>query len=261
MRTLALGGSPQDRADDVKSTRLATAYTLDQYDENYPPGIERYFWNVARNAIIARSLKRSGMSGWPLLEIGCGRGIIVEHLRRQGIDCVGCELAAAAVPDHLRGIVLDRTDFADLPTGEREQIRGVLLCDVIEHLPEPVAFLRAVRGALPALERLLLTVPARQELWSEWDRHYDHFRRYDLASLRATLGMAGFKPLFTGYFFHGLYLLAFLLRGGRLRSTSVKAPSLSWLHAIVGAAFQAEEIMLPSVLPGTSALIVASIER
>ncbi len=234
-----------------------TAYTVDQYDENYPPGIERYFWNIARNAIIARSLKRSGMDGWPLLEIGCGRGIIVEHLRRRGIDCVGCELAAAPIPDHLRRVVLDRTDFADLPAEQRARIRGVLLCDVIEHLPEPVAFLRKVRGALPALKGVLMTVPARQELWSEWDRHYGHFRRYDLASLRATLDAAGFKPLFAGYFFHGLYLPAFLLRGGR--TASVKTPSLSWLHVIAGAAFQAEEMILPSVLPGTSAIITASV--
>jgi len=42
-----------------------TTYTADQYDENYPPGTERYFWNVARNGIIARALKRSGMHKWP----------------------------------------------------------------------------------------------------------------------------------------------------------------------------------------------------
>jgi 2-polyprenyl-3-methyl-5-hydroxy-6-metoxy-1,4-benzoquinol methylase len=96
---------------------MTTTYTADQYDENYPHGIERYFWNIARNAIIARSLKRSGMNRWPLLEIGCGRGIIVEHLRSRGVDCVGCELAATPVPNHLREVVFNRTDFADLPLG------------------------------------------------------------------------------------------------------------------------------------------------
>ena len=103
------------------------------------------------------------MDGWPLLEIGCGRGIVVEHLRGRGTDCVGCELAAVSVLDHLRGIVLDRTDFADLPTEQRGRIRRAMLCDVIEHLPEPLAFLRKVRGALPALEGVLVTVPARQD--------------------------------------------------------------------------------------------------
>jgi SAM-dependent methyltransferase len=252
--------TPMHQHIEDRSAGADLAFSNDQYEDAYPPGIERYFWNVARNAVIARSLKRSGMDRWPLLEIGCGRGIIVEHLRGRGMDCVGCELAVAPVPDHLRGIVLNRTDFADLPVEQRGRIRGAMLCDVIEHLPEPVAFLRKVRGALPALEGVLVTVPARQELWSEWDRHYGHFRRYDLASLRATLNAAGFKPLFAGYFFHGLYLPAFLLRGRKLRSTSVKVPSLSWFHAIVGMAFQAEEVILPSVLPGTSAIIMASVE-
>ena len=104
---------------------------------------------------------------------------------------------------------------------------------------------------------MLVTVTARQELWSEWDHHYGHFRRYDLPSLRATLDAAGLKPLSAGYFFHALYLPAFLLPGDKLRSTSVKAPSVLWFHAVVGAAFLAEERILPSALPGTSAIMTA----
>jgi SAM-dependent methyltransferase len=200
------------------------------------------------------------MGGWPLLEIGCGRGIVVDHLRRQRIDCIGCDFAAVPVPDHLENVVLDRTDFADLPFDRRHKIRGVLLCDVIEHLPEPIAFLDKVRTSLPALERVLLTVPARQELWSNWDQHYGHFRRYDLRLLRETLDAARFKPLHVGYFFHSLYLPALLFRGGR-RSIAVKPPSLSWLHVIVGAALRVEEMILPATLLGTSAIIAAAVAR
>jgi hypothetical protein len=82
--------------------RSMSEYTIEQYCENYPTGIERYFWNVARNAIIARSLKRGHMHTWPLLDIGCGRGIVVEYLRSQGINCIGCDTAAAPVSNHLR---------------------------------------------------------------------------------------------------------------------------------------------------------------
>jgi SAM-dependent methyltransferase len=237
-----------------------TTYSADQYDQNYPPGIEHYFWNIARNAIIARSLKRSGMEGWPLLDIGCGRGIVVEHLRRRGMDCIGCDLAYAPIPDHLRSVVLAHTDFAELPIDRRQKIRGVLLCDLIEHLPEPIEFLHRIKTALPALERVLVTVPARRELWSNWDRHFGHFLRYDLRLLRETLDAAGFKPLFGGYFFHSLYLPAFLLRGSR-RSIAVNPPSSLWLHVIAGAAFRLEEMITPSVVPGTSAIITASLMR
>jgi hypothetical protein len=52
---------------------MTTTYTADQYEENHPHGVERYFWNIARNVIIARSLKQSGMNGWPLL----GGGVIL----------------------------------------------------------------------------------------------------------------------------------------------------------------------------------------
>ena len=246
-------------ADSAGSTAAATTYSVGQYAENYPPGIERYFWNVARNAVIARALRRAHMAGLPLLEIGCGRGIVVEYLRRQGIECIGCELAPAPVPNHLRAVVFDQTDFADLPATQRAGIRGALLCDVIEHLPDPVALLRDLRRALPALERLLVTVPARPELWSEWDRHFGHFRRYDLGTLRATLEAGGFLPLSAGYFFHSLYIPAFLLRGRGRRRTAVKAPSLPWLHAMVGAAFRFEAALVPSAVPGTSAIITAAL--
>jgi len=232
-------------------------YTIEQYAENYPPGIERYFWNIARNAIIARSLKRSHMDTWPLLDIGCGRGIVVEYLRSRGINCIGCDTSAAPVPDHLRAVVLAGTDIADIPAEQRDTIRGALICDVIEHLADPVAFLLRIASLLPALERVLLTVPGRQELWSEWDRHYGHFRRYNLIQLKATLTSAGFTPLWTQYFFHALYLPAFLLRGEKLRSTEVKAPSWLWPQAAFAAMFRAEEVLLPSALPGTSALMIA----
>jgi hypothetical protein len=93
-----------------------------------------------------------------------------------GLRFGGCPSSS----EHLQSVVLDRTDFVDLPLDRLHKIRGALLCDVMEDLPEPIAFLDKVRMSLPALERVLLTVPARQELWSNWDQHHGHFRRYDL---------------------------------------------------------------------------------
>jgi hypothetical protein len=196
------------------------------------------------------------MDRWPLLEIGCGRGIVVDHLRCRGIDCIGCDLAPAPVPDHLRCVVLDQTDFADLPAGQRSGIRRVLLCDVNEHLPNPVSFLRKVRDALPALEGLLVTVPAQaqQKLWSDWDRRCGHFQRLRIVR-RSTL--PGSSHSLPGTSSTPSICPPFLPRGGKLRSTSVKAPSLSWLHEVVGAAFQVEERVFLSPLPGTSAMMTA----
>lgn len=155
-----------------------TEFTTQQYDESYPAGIEHHFWNSARNSIIARALAQADMATGNLLEIGCGRGIVLEHLRRRGMECIGCELANAPVPEGLRPFVYTGTDFRSLPDETRKRIDGVLLCDVVEHIPDAGSFLGEIRTAFPRLRRVLVTVPARHELWSAWDEHYGHFRRY-----------------------------------------------------------------------------------
>jgi SAM-dependent methyltransferase len=232
-----------------------TEFTLRQYDESYPPGIEGHFWNSARNSIIAATLSRAGMAGDSLLEIGCGTGIVLDHLRQRGVNCVGCDLANAPVPERLREIVSAGTDFRFLPTETRHRIEGVLLCDVLEHVPEPGPFLSEIRAALPKLRRILVTVPARKELWSAWDEHYGHCRRYEPASLADDLQRGGSEPLFIGYFFHSLYAVMYLLRGRR--SDTVAAPRWLLPHRLMSLAFRAEYALLPSRLPGTSLIAVA----
>ena len=58
--------------------------------------------------------------------------------------------------------------------------------------------------------RVLITVPARQEVWSNYDEYYGHYRRYDLAKLRATITSIGFIPSELGYLY-GLLPPALLL--------------------------------------------------
>ena len=233
-----------------------TEFSLRQYEESYPPGIEQHFWNSARNAIIATTLSQTGMAGGSLLEIGCGTGIVLEHLRKNGINCIGCDLANAPVPDRLRGFVTTGTDFRALPVETRHNIAGVLLCDVIEHVPDAGPFLAEVKAALPALRRILVTVPARKELWSAWDDRYGHYRRYDPASLKADLERGGFEPLSVRYFFHGLYGVMFVAR--RKRSETIAAPRWPLPHRLISLAFRAEYALLPYSIPGTSLIAVAS---
>jgi hypothetical protein len=233
-----------------------TQYTEQQYEENYPPGIEQHFWHSARNAIIARTLSRTEMADSFLLEIGCGTGVVVSYLRRRGMRCIGCDLANFPVVDELRGVVFAITDFRDLPAGTRKSISGVLLCDVIEHLPDPTSFLFDVRNTFPALRRVLITVPARQELWSSWDNHYGHYRRYDRSTLCADLDRSGFRVLSAQYFFHTLYIPMYLMR--RRRPTRIEAPRWVLPHLLIGAGLRLEHVLIPAWIPGTSLIAVAS---
>lgn len=236
-----------------------TAFDAIQYERSYPDGIQRHYWHRARNAVIAGALDREGLGGARLLEIGCGRGFVTAALRDRGFDCHGVELAEAVPLADVAPFVRTGLSFQELPESERSIVRCALLLDVLEHVADPVAFLVQIREAFPVLERLVLTVPGRQELWSRWDEFYAHRCRYDRTSLRRELETAGYSVRSSGYFFHGLYPVALAINAlGATRSTAIAAPPESLLHRVVGRFFAIESRVLPGVLPGTSLLAVAS---
>jgi len=243
-----------------RSARVDGATTFDakQYESNYPDGVERHYWHRARNAVIASALRSERLGGARLLEIGCGRGLVTDALRNSGFDCHGVELADAVPPPRVAPFVRTGIPFEELPSAERHAARGALLLDVLEHVAQPVEFLAQIRASLPNLETLIVTVPARRELWSRWDEFYGHRCRYDRTSLRSELDAAGYSTHSCRYFFHGLYPVALAINAiGATRSTEIAAPPESFLHRFIGRWFAIESAALPGFLPGSSLLAVA----
>ena len=75
----------------------------------------------------------------------------------------------------------DAGDQADYGSAE-----FVALLDVLEHQEDDKGFLRSLVDKMQPGSTLLLTVPALQGLWSQWDEALGHFRRYDKASLHSV---------------------------------------------------------------------------
>jgi SAM-dependent methyltransferase len=71
--------------------------------------------------------------------------------------------------------------------------------NVLEHIEDDVAALRAIHARLRPQGRLLLYVPALQMLWNEMDVAVGHFRRYSRSGLRQTVQAAGFQVDDIGY--------------------------------------------------------------
>jgi hypothetical protein len=230
-----------------------------QYDTAYPDGIERHWWMLVRSRIVAHLLHEAGGAGEATLEVGCGRGAAVAGLRDLGIDCRGVELANVAPLPAVRAAVRTGCDARELPAAERARVANILLLDVLEHVADPASFLAQLRAAFPAARRMIVTVPARQELWSNYDEFYGHHRRYDLAALRALGEGDGWRTRRCDYAFHALYLPARLLcalgvpRGVRMRAPQGAARAL---HAVFAACLYAEWRLMPRRLPGSSAMAV-----
>jgi SAM-dependent methyltransferase len=243
------------------TTRSETAFTHEQFADAYPDGIENHFWYVARNGIVSDTIqwiesRQQGPIG-KILEIGCGRGIVVDYLRRSGRDCYGAELSPVSVLDAVKDHVWPGTDCLDLSAHFRREVELILLLDVIEHIEDAAGFLAGIRQAYPNCRWLIISVPARMELWSNFDKAYGHFRRYDEEMLRRELAQAGAALVRSRYRFVLLYLVMYaLLRTGRDRPLSNRTPGSPFLHRLLGEAIRRETWLCPRWIYGSSIVAV-----
>ena len=233
-----------------------------QFLEIYPEGIESHFWHLARNRLIATTLLRNLPLAGRVLEIGCGPGIVLRHLRETGVDCWGCELGVPPLPEFLRPFIFVQQDCFQLDAKFRRSIGTLLLFDVLEHIEDDVGFLRLLAKGFPNSRVLVMTVPARNELWSNYDEHYGHFRRYDRASLAKVLEEGGFTLVHRRYFFHELYVPALLTtRILGKRETKLEPPTNLRLHRFLAQMSALCTATLPPGLPGLSLIAVATAKR
>ena len=241
---------------------MDTAFESGQFARVYPDGIDAHYWTRARNEIILRKLQSSvpAVEKRRILEIGCGRGIPLAFLRERELDVWGVDLAhASAYREDLGPYVFYGKDAFDLEVTFRTSIQVILLLDVIEHIGDASLFLRQCVAAFPQCRFLLITVPARQELWSNWDAMNGHVCRYDLRALRRLADASGLTLREHAYFFHGLYLPARAMSALRIpRREMIRPPGRNsrWLHRVLASLFVLEQRVFPDGMPGTSLLAV-----
>jgi SAM-dependent methyltransferase len=153
-------------------------------------------------------LLREARPGERVLDLGCGTGRFVAALGDAGADPVGVELAETALERARRNVPgadlrLVAPD-GSLPLGHGE-VDLVWCSEVLEHVPDTVAFLTEVRRVLRQGGRLLVTVPDHGRLkrtllaLARYDAHYDplgqHVRFYTRRSLTRALRATGFVDI------------------------------------------------------------------
>ncbi len=152
----------------------------------YRPGLAGVLLNpfyIARSGLWHAIARHAPRLGGIVLDIGCGTQPYRSLLR---VDrYVGIDVSARADSSGRRPDLL--YDGSCMPFPDRV-FDGVLCSQVLEHVPDPQAFLSEVARLLKADGVLLLSVPF---IWDEHEQPHD-YRRYTSFGLPPLLEAAGF---------------------------------------------------------------------
>ena len=154
-----------------------------------------YWWHVAKRQLITEVLSKYAPPPGLLVEGGIGSSRNLLEFSELGYDVTGFDLMPEAV-ELGRQKGLSHVAVHDLeqpwPVAENS-LRAVVLLDVIEHVEHPITVLSHVKRALRPDGAVVVTVPAYQWMFSEWDRLLGHYRRYSPAMLEEQATAAGLK--------------------------------------------------------------------
>ncbi len=129
--------------------------------------------NVARIQTISNMINSVG-HGLQVLDVGCGHGIISEHIWKLGHDVTCADLPTITSLAHKRRALLVVASEAEQLAFAENSFDVVLASEVLEHLWNPHAFLDEAHRILKTNGHLIIEVPEGRE-GLRWDSHIQYF--------------------------------------------------------------------------------------
>jgi len=145
--------------------------TADRYLDNYARRDPEGAAFVIRRRRVAALL--GGVTRGPVLDVGCGPGVMADDVRARGFDYVGVDAAPGMIRRALErygkadGLEFGVADIAALPFEDR-RFGAVLCMGVLEYLRDPEAALDEMLRVTQAGGLLVVTLPNGASPYRRW---------------------------------------------------------------------------------------------
>ncbi|MEM7550843.1 MAG: class I SAM-dependent methyltransferase [Bacteroidota bacterium] len=173
---------------------------------------ENSFWFKHRNNCIVELLSRFPPNG-AIFDVGGGNGFVSKRIQSEGYEAVLVEPGIAGVLNakrrNLKNVICSTLEGVK---AESNSLPAIGVFDVVEHLPDDMAFLKTAYELLVEGGKIYITVPAYNTLWSQDDVDAGHYRRYTIKSINKKLQSLNFEIEFSTYMFSILPFPIFLFR-------------------------------------------------
>lgn len=171
-----------------------------QYSQFHDATDEHTSAKVREHGLVLEPLLRGRPRGMAL-DVGCGRGYVLQSLKHLGFDAEGLEedesqVAAARTAGHT---VTESGDLVKFTEGRAGSFVLVTMIDVLEHIPvfKQIEVLRAARILLSANGALIIQTPNALSPLAAYFRYIDwtHTSAFTTTSLRSILLSADFTDI------------------------------------------------------------------
>ncbi|PKP33422.1 MAG: hypothetical protein CVT99_00265 [Bacteroidetes bacterium HGW-Bacteroidetes-16] len=193
--------------------KISNAQSVSMSDDWYELTDPNHFWIQWRFNVVINQLSPFLTKESRILEIGCGNGLVMKQFADNlGRTIEGCDLNTFAINNLVKDLsgTVYLYDIYDRNPDLIGQYDVIILLDVIEHIENDSAFLAVALEHLKTDGILVVSVPAHQWLFSNFDLQVGHKRRYSLKEINRLFHELDLVDIHSNYWGGGLFPLVLI---------------------------------------------------